>query len=339
MRDGGDSRRATSQLVAGDRLTAVQSGCGHISKPSPAVVVGPLGTLAPPMVVTPLLEGRHDVTVANLRPGARVEVYVNDLFAGAALATASTVTVPVQQGGLPLLIGQKVVARERLCTEAATSDGVAVAPLPPVIHFSAVPAGGITRGETVTLVWRVDNADRVQIDPGTITGGADGSHAVTPQQTTTYTLTAWHRDVIRTAQLTVAVSQPPVPPPPLQTITLQPVAPGLGGGNEGWEGAVTLINHVGVLTAIENPHPAITLRLIMNGKGFGDCSDSMAVVVLGPNARTQPMDLQTLYGAETPSLVSGVPFPIRACAGPPDIVIGPTGIPIAITVNAYLTVT
>jgi hypothetical protein len=326
-------------LIAGDRLTAVQTGCGHTSKPSPAVVVAALGTLAPPVVVTPLLEGRHAVTVANLRPGARVDVYVNDLFAGAALATASTVSVPVQQGGLPLLIGQKVYARERLCTETATSTGVAVAPLPPVIHFSAVPAGGITRGETATLVWRVDNADRVQIDPGAITGGADGSHLVTPQQPTTYTLTAWHREVTRTAQVRIDVAEPIGQPPPSQTITLQPVAPGLGGGNEGWEGQVTLVNHTGVLTAIENPHPAITLRLVKNGKTFSDCNDSMAVVVLGPGARTQPMDLATLYGAQTPSLVSGVPFAIRACAGPPDNVIGPTGIPIAITVNAYLTVT
>jgi hypothetical protein len=326
-------------LVAGDRLSAVQTGCGHTSRPSNSVTVAATGTPSQPVIAVPLLEGQRTVTVTNVRTGARVDLYIAGLFAGSALATSASVSVPVQQGGFPLLIGQKVEAVERLCTTTTHSDVAVVTAVPPTIRFTATPTSSITRGEQTTLFWRIDNADRATIDQGIGTVAVDGSRPVQPQSTTTYTLTAWHRDVSRSAHVTINVAAPlpPPPPPPFQQVLLQPVAPGLGGGNEGWQGSAETLNRAGVLTAIENPHTDITLRLIKNGSGFADCNKPDAVIVLGPNARTQPADLDTLYGTQTPQLLSGVPFAIRACAG--GNVIGPTGTPIAIVVNAYLTLT
>jgi hypothetical protein len=217
-----------------------------------------------------------------------------------------------------------------------TSATVVVRPEPPVIHFGAVPSE-VAAGETATLVWRVDHADRVEIDHGIGRVAPDGSAPVTPGSTTTYRLTARHGTVPATADATVTVHPGSGPPPPFQTILLQPVAPGGADGNEGWQGQVTVLNHTATLQAIENPNTGITLNLLMAGRGFGDCNEPDAVVVLGPHGRTQPADLEPVFGSPAPQLLSGQQLLIRACAS--GNVIGPTGIPIAIAVNAYLQVT
>ena len=61
---------------------------------------------------------------------------------------------------------------------------------PPAIHeFSAKPAE-ITSGESTTLLWSVENANTVAIDPGIGNVAKDGTQLVSPHATTAYTLTA-----------------------------------------------------------------------------------------------------------------------------------------------------
>jgi len=82
----------------------------------------------------------------------------------------------------------------RLTARNATSEAVETVtvtverPLPRIINFQASPAT-IDRGQSSTLSWQTENADRV-----TITGignvNANGTSPVSPTETTTYTITA-----------------------------------------------------------------------------------------------------------------------------------------------------
>ncbi|MBI2378135.1 MAG: hypothetical protein HYV07_29300 [Deltaproteobacteria bacterium] len=84
------------------------------------------------------------------------------------------------------------------------------APNSPVITgFTATPQA-IRTGANTTLAWTTQNATSVQIDPGLGSSlPANGSVQATPQQTTTYTLTARGTSGEVTQQLTVTVTAPP----------------------------------------------------------------------------------------------------------------------------------
>jgi len=75
-----------------------------------------------------------------------------------------------------------------------------------VTSFTATP-GTVERGDSVTLSWSVANATSVSIDQGVGTVPASGSMQVTPEATTTYTLTALGAGPAATAGVTVTVEQ------------------------------------------------------------------------------------------------------------------------------------
>ncbi len=101
------------QLITGDHVYAVVQGCGLISAKSVAVPVQALPKPGLPQVLTPVDECMRSVTVANVIPGARVDVYVNESWRGTANAAATTVEVPILFG--PLQVGDQVKARQRIC--------------------------------------------------------------------------------------------------------------------------------------------------------------------------------------------------------------------------------
>lgn len=88
---------------------------------------------------------------------------------------------------------------------------------PPVVTFDAAPSF-ISEGESSTLSWSVTGEDvtSVTIDQGIGAVEPEGSRLVSPETTTTYTLTASspYGDIQKTATVTVA------PPPPPGNITL-----------------------------------------------------------------------------------------------------------------------
>ena len=90
---------------------------------------------------------------------------------------------------------------------AAVTVTIAAGPLPAIATFIATPAA-IAPGVTATLSWNVANADTVSLDQGigTVTGS---SISVRPTVTTTYTLTASNEAGNGSAQVTVAVLEPP----------------------------------------------------------------------------------------------------------------------------------
>ncbi len=74
---------------------------------------------------------------------------------------------------------------------------------PQIIAFQTSPEM-IAEGETATLVWAVTGADTVTIEPGPAGVAQAGTHGISPDETTTYTLTAGNR--VGEASLSVTVT-------------------------------------------------------------------------------------------------------------------------------------
>lgn len=79
-----------------------------------------------------------------------------------------------------------------------------VSPYPVIESFGADPVV-ISSGEAANLNWSVVGASKVQIDPGIGPVGLRGFLKVSPQQTTTYTLTAVNGTRNRSADVRVMV--------------------------------------------------------------------------------------------------------------------------------------
>jgi peptidoglycan-associated lipoprotein len=91
----------------------------------------------------------------------------------------------------------------------------AAAPAPPTVKLSASP-DFITRGQASTLSWTSENATHLDLEPGVGSVQANGSSPVTPDQSTTYTITATGPggNAVDTARVTVAppaAAQPSAP--------------------------------------------------------------------------------------------------------------------------------
>lgn len=103
-------------LIEGDKIYAIQRGCGLVSSKSDSVVVGKIKELRPPKVVEPLYSCESLVRVVQVVPGARVDVYVNGIFRGTAVGGGTDLTVPVSG---QLNVGDQVTARQRLCDQVS----------------------------------------------------------------------------------------------------------------------------------------------------------------------------------------------------------------------------
>lgn len=88
-------------------------------------------------------------------------------------------------------------------------------PPAPTVSLTAEPST-VERGKSVTLSWSSQNATELDLQPGIGSVQATGSRSVTPQESTTYTITAKGPggSATATARVTVTVPPPPPPPPP-----------------------------------------------------------------------------------------------------------------------------
>jgi len=85
-------------------------------------------------------------------------------------------------------------------------------PAAPTASLTASP-DSVEKGQSTTLTWQTTNATDVSIE-GIGAVQASGSQQTTPQDSTTYTLTAKGPGGTQTATARVTVTQPPPPPPP-----------------------------------------------------------------------------------------------------------------------------
>src|ERR1700722_1056603 len=95
----------------------------------------------------------------------------------------------------------------------------AAPPASPTAKLQASPTT-IQRGESVTLTWSTTNATTVSLSPAIGNVSAEGSQRVTPQDSTTYTLTASGPGGSTDANAHITVSAPP-PPSTAHEPTLQ----------------------------------------------------------------------------------------------------------------------
>jgi peptidoglycan-associated lipoprotein len=83
----------------------------------------------------------------------------------------------------------------------------------PTVSLTAEPST-IQKGESVTLSWTSENATDLDLQPGVGTVQSNGSTSVSPEESTTYTLTAKGPGGTSTAQARVTVTSPPPPEAP-----------------------------------------------------------------------------------------------------------------------------
>lgn len=98
----------------------------------------------------------------------------------------------------------------RLPTSEDAQTSFRVPYCPPIIHSFTVSSSTITKGQAAKLSWSTSNATSLSLSPGigSVTGT---SQEVSPNQTTTYTLTATNKGGQSTSKsVTVTVIQPPV---------------------------------------------------------------------------------------------------------------------------------
>jgi peptidoglycan-associated lipoprotein len=122
-----------------------------------------------------------------------------------------------QKRSLALLAGLLGIV---LFAGACHKKQVAAAPAPappaptpaPTVHLTAEPST-IEKGQSVTLSWTSQNATDLTLTPGVGNVQAQGSTTVTPQESTTYTLTANGPggSVTETARVTVTAPPPAAP--------------------------------------------------------------------------------------------------------------------------------
>lgn len=108
-----------------------------------------------------------------------------------------------------------------LALGAACKKPVPNAPPPPPPPAAAPPASPtvnlqassniIQRGESVTLTWSSTNATSLSLSPGIGNVSAEGTQRVTPQDSTTYTITATGPGGSTDANVHITVSAPPPP--------------------------------------------------------------------------------------------------------------------------------
>jgi OmpA family/PKD domain len=122
---------------------------------------------------------------------------------GAVTANGSTTVSPQQTTTYTL----SVTGTNGQTVTAPVTVTVAAGALPQVSTFVATPSA-ITAGQTTQLCWKVVNATSISITPGVGTNlNANDCAAVSPAQTTTYTLTAVNASGQIQANTTVTVGQ------------------------------------------------------------------------------------------------------------------------------------
>src|SRR4029077_16710021 len=95
----------------------------------------------------------------------------------------------------------------------APSAAAPAPPAPPVCKLTAEPAA-IDQGKSVTLSWSSENATDVSIDPGLGKQLTEGSVTASPENSTTFVLTATGPSGSATCTARVTVSAATAPPAP-----------------------------------------------------------------------------------------------------------------------------
>jgi hypothetical protein len=95
------------------------------------------------------------------------------------------------------------------CSKASSPTSPSTPVNPTVSSFTAAP-GEIVLESSSTLSWSVNNAQKVEIDQGVGVVSLSGTKSVTPNETTTYTLTATNGNLTATRACEIVVKWQPI---------------------------------------------------------------------------------------------------------------------------------
>ncbi len=155
---------------------------------------------------------------------------------------------------------------------------------PPEVSLFADPST-IMVGEPTTLTWNTTNAETVSIDPGIGTVSPNGSLLVSPEQTTTYTLTAQNQTGTASESTTVNVLHPPTVSLSVDPPSIFKDEPATLSWNSTHADSAMIDQGVGdvpVNGALEiSPVSTTTYTITVEGPG-GTASDSVEVALLKP---------------------------------------------------------
>ena len=171
-----------------------------------------------------------------------------------------------------------------------TADSVQPAP---EITFSAAPAT-INAGDTATLSWKVTAAKSVSIDQGVGSVAASGTAQVSPQSTTTYTLTAIGVNGPVTATATVTVNGSGSSPAPTLQLTVDNSTISAGqSATLSWNStnatSITIDNGVGSVTVpsgSKSVSPAATTTYTATATGPGGTTTAAVTITVGSGGGT-----------------------------------------------------
>jgi len=163
---------------------------------------------------------------------------------------------------------------------------------PRIIRFSATPIT-ISSGQISTLLWVVENADKVNIT-GIGDASLSGAQDLSPAQTTQYTLTATNRFGTATAQTTINVNV--IAPTKIVSFTADPPVSPSAGSKVNLTCMTTGATNVminGILFLPPNPVAVVfplkdtTYTCIANGPN-GQTDTKTVTVTIAPGPPTQP---------------------------------------------------
>jgi hypothetical protein len=130
-----------TELVAGEQIFVVQTGCAAGGTSAPPVPVLKLPNPLPvPVITTPVLTDAKTVDVTSVLPGAQVFLYVGGVFRSEVGAVGPSVSLPVLSP--PLTPQQRIQVTQQLCgksttlTDAGSGTTTAITPAPS-------PSGGL----------------------------------------------------------------------------------------------------------------------------------------------------------------------------------------------------
>jgi YVTN family beta-propeller protein len=173
----------------------------------------------------------------------------------------------------------------------------------PAVSFSSNPSA-VKRGESCSLIWTTEAAQIVSIDNGIGQVSVSGSISISPQSTTTYTITASGPCGETAKSVTITVYQPPA-----VSISALPLSIFTGQSSKlSWTSTnavtVSIDNNVGIVDAISSllisPSQTTTYTITATGPG-GIATAGVTVIVTPPQPPTVTLTASPI------SLVQGSP--------------------------------
>jgi hypothetical protein len=148
-----------TSLLPGEPIEAHAVSCAGQDATSAVVVTEGIGDLLDPRVEAPLHSGTRTVRIHQVQVGARLDVYVDDAFAGGLTVTSDPAEVTLPEA---LVAGQRVHGRQGICNQWRSGEPEVVTtapatPPPAARGFGKVVILNCHTWQRTIEVWSLDH--------------------------------------------------------------------------------------------------------------------------------------------------------------------------------------